>query len=127
MHLFPWQVLDLQLPTNSLVVDSSDTSDSEKEGPLASGLTPQRHPRQQDRLPSKSPLPERPLLWQESLPPLSPLTFSPKEAVNTVERTSNVSEYFFILCTQCFYKYKKYPRKGILSTWRKLTLMYVLL
>lgn len=105
MHLFPRQVLDLQLPTNSLVVDSSDTSDSEKEGPLASGLTPQRHPRQQDRLLSESPLPE------ECLPPLSPLTFSPKEAdvggllttaVNTVERTSNVSEYFFILCTQCF-------------------------
>ena len=104
MHLFPWQVLDLQLPTNSLVVDSSDTSDSEKEGPLTSGLTPQRHPRQEDRLPSESPLPERPLLWQENLPPLSPLTFSPKEAdvggllttaVNTVERTSNVSQYFF--------------------------------
>ena len=108
MHLFPQQVLDLQLPTNSLVVDSSDTSDSEEEGPLASGLTPQRHLRQRDRLPSESPLPERPLLWQDSLPPLSPLTFSPVEAdvggllttaINTVEKTSNVSQYFFILCT----------------------------
>lgn len=60
VHLFPRQVLDLQLATNSLVVDSSDTSDSEEEGPLASGLTPQRYPRQRDRLPSESPLPERP-------------------------------------------------------------------
>ena len=110
MHLFPRQVLDLQLPTNSLVVDSSD-SDSEEEGPLSAGLTPQRHPPQRDRLLSESPLPERPLLWQDSLPPLSPLTFSPIEAdvggllttaINTVERTSNiqhVSQYFFILCT----------------------------
>lgn len=39
----------MQPPTSNVVVESSDNSDSEDEGPLASGLTPQRHPHPRGR------------------------------------------------------------------------------
>ena len=82
-----------------MVLESSDSSDSEEEGPLAAGLTPQRHPHQRPpstlaRQRSLSPLsPQSIPFMDEALPDMGELLTT---AMNTVERTTNVSQFISV-------------------------------